>query len=170
MMKGTGADTTARPIVADPKFDEAAMSISPDGRWIAFESNETGVREVYVRPFPNTEAGKWKVSNGGAHAALWARNGRELYFVTMQRDMMAAPLHLTPKDPGLGTPVKLFHLQDLWLLREEENYTPFDIAPDGRFLLAERVSIRDTAAPKRRPVLYVEHWFDELKRMGKNAP
>ncbi|MBI3792460.1 MAG: protein kinase [Gemmatimonadetes bacterium] len=170
-LKGAGADTTSKPIVADPKFDEAAMSISPDGRWIAFESNETGVREVYVRPFPNTDAGKWKVSNGGAHAALWAKNGRELYFVTLQRDMMAAPLRPTPTQPGLGTPVKLFHLPDTWALRDDENYTPFDVAADGRFLMAERVTAREqTTAVKRRPVLYIEHWLGELARMGKVTP
>ncbi len=166
-IKGTGADSSRRPLIADPKFDEAAFSISPDGRWIAFESNETGVREVYLRPFPNTEAGKWKVSNGGGNAALWSRDGRELYFVTRGRDMMAVSVRSTPSAPVLREPTKLFRLQDAWALRVDENYTPFDIAPDGRFLMAERIGM--SASPttaKRRPVLYIQNWGREIERLS----
>ena len=112
-----------------------------------------------------------RVSNGGALSTLWARNGREPYFVTNTCDLMAVPLRPTPWDPGLGTPVKLFHVPDTLALRDDENYTPYDIAPDGRFLMAERVGAPEQpVAVVRRPDLCVEHWFDDLKRMRKNAP
>ncbi|MEK6769738.1 MAG: protein kinase, partial [Gemmatimonadota bacterium] len=82
-------DTTAVPLIANPAFDESAFALSPDGRWIAYESDETGRREVYVRPFPATNGGKWQASTNGGMAPVWARNGRELFFVDAARRMTA---------------------------------------------------------------------------------
>ena len=61
-------DTTAVPLMANPSADESAFALSPDNRWIAYESDETGRREVYVRPFPATNAGKWQASTAGGMA------------------------------------------------------------------------------------------------------
>ena len=57
-------ETTAIPVAASPNFAENAPAISPDGRWIAYVSDETGEPQVYVRPFPDVDAGRWQVSNG----------------------------------------------------------------------------------------------------------
>ena len=70
----------AKPLLADPKFNERNGEISPDGRWIAYESDESGRGEVYVRPFPNVDAGRWAISSGGGTRPAWARSGRELFF------------------------------------------------------------------------------------------
>jgi serine/threonine-protein kinase len=67
-----GVDSAPTPLVASTTFDEAAIALSPDGRWLAYESNETGRLEVFVRPFPNTGAAKWQVSTSGG----WPRSGR----------------------------------------------------------------------------------------------
>ena len=62
-------------------FDESAAKFSPDGRWIAYASNESGRREIYVQPYPGP-GGKWQVSATGGDEPVWARNGRELFFAT----------------------------------------------------------------------------------------
>ena len=62
----------SRPLLADPNFHERNGEISPDGRWIAYESDESGRFEVYVRPFPTVDAGKWQVSSAGAQYPAWS--------------------------------------------------------------------------------------------------
>ena len=163
-----GVDSAPKPLIADPQVDEAAFALSPDARWIAFESNETGQREVFVRPFPDVGAGKWQVSLAGGRAPLWSRDGREIFFVTPAREMMVAPVAPTDATPGVGAPTRLFRFGDDLYLRENENYTPFDIAPDGRrFLMAQRAPNAVATPWPRRRVLYVESWFEELERMTK---
>ena len=66
-------------------FDEGNADISPDGRWIAYDSDETGREEVYVRPFPDVEGGRWQVSTAGGREPIWARSGRELFYYTPPR-------------------------------------------------------------------------------------
>src|SRR5204862_7655544 len=63
------------------KFDERNGTISPDGRWLAYESNSSGPFEIYVRPFPNVGGGEWQVSTALGTRPLWARSGRELFYV-----------------------------------------------------------------------------------------
>ena len=63
-------------------FGESNGEVSPNGRWIAYQSDESGRAEVYLRPFPDVEAGRWQVSTNGGERPLWARNGRELFYVT----------------------------------------------------------------------------------------
>jgi dipeptidyl aminopeptidase/acylaminoacyl peptidase len=156
-----GVDTAPRPLVASPTFDESGIAISPDGRWLAYESTETGHSEVFIKPFPNTDGGKWQVSTDGGRAPLWARNGREIFFVNGARDMIAVPI-TTGASPVLGTREKLFHLSDDIYLENQENYTPFDISPDGmRFIMARRAR---TTGNQVAPLVVVENWFAELRR------
>jgi len=157
-----GIDSALRPLVAT-KYDESALALSPDDRWLAYESNETGQTDVFLRPFPNTEAAKWQVSVAGGFAPLWARNGRELFYMTPVRDMMAVSVTPGPT-PGLGTPRKLFRLSDDFWGGSPEFYTPYDVAPDGRFLMAKRVG---GAAGSTTSLVVAEHWFSELARLLK---
>ena len=85
------------PLTGDPKpfayvvsqFDEFAGVISPDSKWMAYATTETGVSQIVVQPFPNPAAGKWQVSmNGGAYPR-WRRDGRELYYVAANGDLVA---------------------------------------------------------------------------------
>ena len=141
--------------------DQIPIPITPpDGRWLAYSSNESGRSEVYVRPFPNTEGGKWQVSVNGGQAPLWAHSSKELFYVDGSRNMVAAPLV-----PGasfqLGERRTLFRLGDDLYLVPQEHYTPFDIAPDDRrFIMAREVRSGAEAAPT---FLIVENWFTELK-------
>jgi serine/threonine-protein kinase len=154
-----GVDSAPVPVVVSP-YDEEAIAISPDGRWLAYESNETGKTEVYLRPFPNTNSGKWQISNGGGVAPLWAKTGRELFYVSARRDMMTATIGPgTP--PTIGTPRVLFHLQDDLYMTPTEFYTPFDVGPDGRFIMARSET---PAAIFDAPLVVVDNWFEELRQ------
>ncbi|HTS89873.1 MAG TPA: protein kinase [Gemmatimonadales bacterium] len=158
-----GVDTTPVPLVATP-YDEEAIAISPDGHWLAYESNETGQTEVYLRPFPNTSAGKWQVSNGGGVAPLWARNGHELFYMDANREMTVTTVG-SGAEPALGPRRALFRLPDDVYMSLTEFYTPFDVAPDGRFIMARSVSQPGTA---QAPLIVVDNWFTELRqRLGQ---
>jgi hypothetical protein len=111
-----------------------------------------------VRPFPNAGDGKWPASTDGGMAPLWARNGRELYFVNAQRRMTAITFTAgTP--PQLGERRVLFTLAPEDYLDGNTYYTPFDVGPDGRFLIARRVR-----SPAEAPLIVVENWFTELQQ------
>jgi WD40 repeat protein len=78
-------------------FLEASATISPDGRWLAYHSNESGQFEVYVRPFPGVDSGRWQVSTGGGLQPVWARDGRELFYLVPQgRAVMAVAIQPGP--------------------------------------------------------------------------
>lgn len=159
-----GTDSAPVPVLVTP-FDEEAIALSPDGRWLAYQSDETGRTEVFLRPFPHTDAGKWQVSNGGGTAPLWARNGRELFYVSGENDMMAVPVIAGPT-PRLGEPHLLFRVPNELLAVESNYYTPWDVGADGRFIMARlrRTSGVETEAP----VIVVENWFEELRaKMGR---
>jgi hypothetical protein len=74
-----GVDTAWTPVVDGPT-DEFEPMLSPDGRWLAYASEESGQAEVYVRPFPNTSSGKWQISAEGGIEPVWSAGGRELYY------------------------------------------------------------------------------------------
>ncbi|HET9294421.1 MAG TPA: protein kinase, partial [Gemmatimonadales bacterium] len=160
-----GVDSAPTELLATSGFDESAPALSPDGKWLAYASDETGRTEVYIRPFPNVDDGKWQVSSNGGQAPLWAHSGRELFFVDAERNMMVAPMPTLPSQ--LGARVRLFKLGDDIYLTEEEWYTPFDISPDDRrFLMSRQVTAPETQASA---FILVENWFEELKtKMGTN--
>ena len=158
-----GQDSAPRKLIASDAFDEAAIALSPDGRWLAHESNETaGSTEVYIRTFPNVEGGKWQVSSGGGRAPLWARNSRELFYVNAVREMIAKSV-TAGTTPELGQPRLLFKMRPELYLVDLERYTPFDITPDGqRFIMARRVAAN---AGTVAPLSVTENWFEDLKRI-----
>jgi serine/threonine-protein kinase len=73
----------------ETQFNELNAEVSPDGRWLAFESDESGQREVHVRPFTDVSGGRWQVSTGGGSRPLWARNGEELFYLNPSGDEAA---------------------------------------------------------------------------------
>jgi serine/threonine-protein kinase len=159
-----GVDSAPVPLVAKPGVDESAAALSPDGKWLAYVSNETGRDEIYVRPFPATDSGKWQVSTNGGQAPLWAHSGRELFFVDAERNMVVAPV----QGGGalqFGARRILFTLGEDLYLPNSEHYTPFDLARDDqRFLMAREVR---GAADRARAFVLVENWFEELKAKVK---
>ncbi len=152
-----GMDTSPVPVLAT-EFDEEAIALSPDGKWMAYQSDETGRTEVFVRPFPNTDGGKKQVSSGGGLAPLWSRDGKELFYLSGDNNMMLARI-ATGAMIDTGEPEVLFHVPDDLLGAEALYYTPWDVARDGRFLMARLVS----GDPGQVGALVVvENWLPEL--------
>jgi hypothetical protein len=152
----------SRPLVADPKFSEVNGEVSPDGRWIAYESDESGGIEVFVRPFPGVDRGRWQVSSGGGHSPLWARSGRELYFESVSPSrLMAASIPPIPPNAAFasGKPEPLF---DFTPYRAAAVGRMYDQALDGRFVTVKQ-AVGNAPAARREALVIVSHWFDELK-------
>jgi serine/threonine-protein kinase len=155
-----GVDSAPRELLTSAQADESSPALSPDGKWLAYASDETGRTEVYLRPFPNVDDGKWQVSTNGGQAPLWAHSGRELFYVDADRNMMVVPVPAAGPSQ-MGARVKLFTLGNDVLLNQNEWYTPFDISPDDkRFLMSRLVSTSGTDAST---FLLVENWFEEVK-------
>ena len=155
----------AQPLVQTP-FTERNADISPNGRWLAYESDESGQFEVYVRPFPNVNDSRWRVSTGGGRVPLWARNGREIFFMTLRGEsLMAAAILESPGSAAFrsSTPIKLFDTRG-YLVSTSVAGRPYDVSADGgRFLMIKPVSGRgETSVP--RSITVVLNWQEELKQ------
>jgi serine/threonine-protein kinase len=151
-------DTTVVPLVDGPAT-EGKAALSPDGRWLAYASDESGAFEVYVRPFPEAASARWQVSAGGGTDPVWSRDGKELFFISGQQEMMTAEV---APGPAFTTapPKPLFATGP---------YTPiapiasFDVHPDGkRFLM-----LRETTPTERNELIMVQNWVEEMRARAR---
>ncbi len=120
------------------RFDEDTGVFSPDGRWVAYASEESGRKEIYVATFPEPSR-RHRISTDGGTQPRWSRDGRELFFVTSSRTFMAAPFESARTDQPAGAPRRLF---DAPMNVQFGSHTPYkyDVAPDGRFLVMLQAS------------------------------
>jgi serine/threonine-protein kinase len=146
-------ERTSQPLFQS-QFNESRARISPDGHWIAYESNESGRIEIYVRPFPNVEEGKWQISSDAGQQPIWAPGGQELFYRSRQA-MMVVGIKTEPTFSA-GSPVVLFTGRYTTFTGPILNY---DISPDGQRLLM----IKQEEGPGQINV--VLNWFSELKRL-----
>jgi len=146
-------ERTSQPLFQS-QFNEFRARISPDGHWIAYESNESGRQEIYVRPFPNVEEGKWQISSDLGQQPIWAPGGQELFYRSRQA-MMVVGIKTEPTFT-VGSPVVLFTGRYTTFTGPTLNY---DISPDGQRLLM----IKQEEGPDQINV--VLNWFEELKRL-----
>ena len=154
-----GVDTAPVPVLVTP-YDENAFVFSPDGRWMAYESDETGRREIFVRPFPNTREAKIQISDAGGVGPRWSRDGRELYFTSLDNDLMSAPVR-SGATLSVGEPVHLFALPPAMRDLVTSWYTSWDVTSDGRFIMVRDAARSDEGS--ELPLIVVENWFEELK-------
>src|SRR5436190_5793209 len=104
-------DTAPVPVVATP-FTEMSPAFSPNGRWLAYASNETGANEIYVVPFPDAGTAKWAISAGGGTEPLWSHSGRELFYRDASGNLVAVPVN-TSRTFSPGRATKLFPTAEL---------------------------------------------------------
>jgi len=141
------------PLLQTP-FTEDNGEISPDGRWLAYQSNESGRFEIAVRPFPNVDAGHWTISTSGGTRPLWARSGTELFYLDGAGAMTRVPIQTGPAFTA-GTPTKVF---DTRYYTAASGRT-YDISPDGQRLLMIKASGTEQAPS----MVVVLNWLEELK-------
>jgi serine/threonine-protein kinase len=156
-------DRSPKPLVAT-RFNEQNAEVSPDGRWLAFQSNKSGGRdEIFVTPFPETGKGEWQISPAGGTRPMWASDSELLYLQPTQtgagRLMTVA---VTESNGALRyvTPAMLFDLDPLTTVLAGRAY---DVSPDGRRILAVKGDAASPDQPAAKLIL-VQNWFEELKR------
>ena len=147
-------------------FDERYGQFSPDGRWVAYMSNESGRNEIYVRPFAapaasgaaaNPAAGQWQVSTAGGIFPRWRPDGKELYYIGPNGEMMAAPITATGTTLEPGAPVALFPTRIFGGGVDNRQGRQYDVARDGRFLIN---TVLDDASS---PITLIQNWKPPAK-------
>jgi serine/threonine-protein kinase len=142
------------------KHNEHQPQISPNGRWIAYTSNESGTNEIYVRPFPEVHSGRWQVSTSGGYSPLWSPDGRELFY--RNADAVMAVSVKTDPTFSFETPATLFQITDVTSFALDPH--PWDISPDGkRFLMMKETAAPEESAGPRR-INIVLNWSEELRQ------
>jgi Tol biopolymer transport system component len=147
-----GEDREPKPFLNTP-FLEVRARFSPDGRWVAYESEESGRGEIYVRSFAGT-GGKWQISTSGGTEPQWSRDGRALYYIAPDLKMMRVSVQ-TGEAFEAGIPEPIFAVS----LRPITTSNRYLLAPDGNFLLLS--SLREKSTP---PTTIVLNWIAELGR------
>ena len=150
------------PLVQSP-FAERNGVVSPDGRWLAYEANDSGQLEIYVRPFLDVNSGHWQVSTGGGTRPLWARSGQELFYASPTGALMRVGVERAPSWAAT-TPTMLIK-EGYFTIPGGFPGRTYDVSPDGqRFLMIKEGGGTDqTAAPPQ--LIVVQHWVEELKRL-----
>jgi serine/threonine-protein kinase len=147
-------DTTLVPLVVSPAA-EFHPSLSPDGRWLAYASDESGAFEVYVRPFPETSTARWQVSTAGGSDPVWSSTGRELFYINGRSEMAVAE---TPAGPtfSVGKQRSLFSVSPFSRTGPVPSYS---LSPDNqRFLM-----VREGEATQQSELIVAEHWLEGLR-------
>jgi hypothetical protein len=151
-------DSTLVPLATSPAT-ELDAAVSPDGRWLAYSSDESGVAEVYVRPFPDAGSARWQVSVAGGSDPVWAHSGRELFYRSGQNELMTVGV-------GAGTS---FSFTQPKMLFSASSFVPlgpvpsFDVSPDDRRFLM----LRETAPTDRNELIVVQNWTEEMKARAR---
>ncbi|HSR15829.1 MAG TPA: hypothetical protein VLL51_08760, partial [Gemmatimonadales bacterium] len=154
-----GVDSAPRSLIADPKYDAKVVALSPNGRWLAYESTESGREEIYVRPFPDVSEAKVAVSTAGGLSPMWSKQGRELFFLNAAGQVVSVPYTEAGGEFRPGEATVLFATNGRFFY--SGNSRSVDVHPDGsRFLFLAQPQA--TGGPTGDLVL-VEHWDQELK-------
>jgi eukaryotic-like serine/threonine-protein kinase len=141
-------------------FNERHPFFSPDGRWLAYDSNESGSYEVYVRAFPD-KGGKWQISNGGALYPEWAHNGRELFFRALDNRIMVAG-YTVKGDSFLPEKPRVW--SDKQIADPGVNGINYSPSPDGKRIAALMSAEAPGQQQVQNHVIFLENFLDDLRR------
>jgi serine/threonine-protein kinase len=151
-----------RTALVQTPFAERNGITSPDGRWLAYEANDSGQFEVYVRPFPDVHSGHWQVSTGGGTRPLWARNGQELFYLSPSGALMR--IGVERRESWAATTPTLLIKDGYVTVPGGYTGRTYDISPDGqRFLMLKAGGADQPAAPAS--LIVVQRFDEELKRL-----
>jgi eukaryotic-like serine/threonine-protein kinase len=151
-------DTALTPLLAE-SYQEIEPALSPDGRWLAYNSDESGRTEIYVRPFPTVTGGRWQVSRNGGTEPLWSHSGRELFYRDAQGGLVAVSVRPGPSF-DVGEQRTLFSASNYLIAQGRRMY---DITPDDRrFVFLRSVGEAQSAAGPVN-LVQVDNWFEELR-------
>lgn len=157
-------DTALYPLAAEP-YDEKAAALSPDGRWLAYESTETGRDEIYVRPYPNVTDGKWQISTNGAINPVWARGGSELFYISLTGEMTVATLEFDG-EVRVRSREPLFNAFELRIFAQN-NYASYDVSLDDEHLYMVQLGAGEGEDAFNEFIL-VQHWLTEVNERLPN--
>ena len=159
MMLSLDGTRRVQPLLGTTPAVERNGIVSPDGRWLAYESDSTGRFEIYVRPFPNLSAGQWLISTAGGTRPLWVPRGQELFYVAPDGVLMAVRADPRGGKWRSGSPAKV--LEGPYVTRSLRDKRTYDVSADGkRFLMVKQPA--NQAAPQ---IVVVQNWTEELKRL-----
>ncbi len=149
--------------LATSRFEGHFADFSPNGRYLAYESDESGRAEVYVRPFPRVDSGRWQVSTAGGTRPAWARNGRELFYLDESNTLTSVRVSTSGPTFNSGSPVTVFDAKYV----ESNPSRHYDVSADGqRFLMIKESAIHDPNATPASMIV-VLNWFEELKAKAR---
>jgi serine/threonine-protein kinase len=134
--------------------------VSPDGKWLAYESDRSGQSEIYVAPYPGASMRQWKISSGGGTRPLWAPSSHELFYVSSDGAVMA--VRVDPRGQPLGDATKA--VEALYATGGPGFLPPrnYDVSPDGKRFLMLKPAVDQSPAPQ---IIIVQNWSEELKRL-----
>jgi hypothetical protein len=140
------------------RYRETTPALSPDGRWLAYTADESGLNQVYVVPFPNTHAAKWAVSTSGGTDPEWSHRGNELFYRDGAGNLVAVEVKTSPTFL-IGRATSLFSTVGLEMVPGLKGYA---VSPDDRHFLMIRPAVGAT-----EKLIVVENWFEELRTKSR---
>ena len=142
------------------RFAERNGAISPDGRWLAYEADDSGRFEIYVRPYPDINAGLWPVSTDGGTKPLWTKDGQELIYVSPTGALMRVGVSRGARWSATSPSIVVkegYSTNPVWWGRS------YDVSPDGQRFLMIKEGVGGATPPAS--LVVVQHWVEELKRL-----
>jgi serine/threonine-protein kinase len=152
------------PLLRTPSNELNAV-ISPNGRWMAYESDASTRSEIYVRPFPNTQSAQYQLTTAGGTRPVWAHSGKELFFVTPEGALEAVSVDTTaPTWRSGGTPTKV--LEPRYFTGAGTLGPTYDVSSDDKKFLMIKLTGVDSTSNGQAQLIVVQHFDEELKRLA----
>ena len=149
-------------MLLETEFNEQVPALSPDGRWIAYQSNKSGQPEIFVQPFPDIDDGEWQVSLSGGFDPIWSPDGGQLFFTEFPPGRLMVSEVETDPTFRPGTPTEAFSLSGFATGRGDGRR--YDPAPDGDRFIIRTVGAQTAEENAFQGLILVENWFEELKQ------